>query len=39
MDIIAAMMVQRTERGDEMFAAMANRHARHAIDLGSLALI
>jgi len=39
MDIIAAMMVQRTERGDEMFVAMANRHARHAIDLGSLALI
>ncbi len=39
MDIIAAMFVQQTERGDEMFAAMANRHARHAIDLDSLRLL
>jgi hypothetical protein len=36
MDIIASMVVQRTDRGDEMFAAMANRHAWHARDLGSL---
>jgi hypothetical protein len=36
MDIIAAMVVQRTPRGDEMFAAMANRHAWHARDLRSL---
>jgi hypothetical protein len=28
-------MVQQTERGDVMFTAMARRHARHAIDLGS----
>jgi aminoglycoside phosphotransferase (APT) family kinase protein len=39
MDIIAAMVVQRTERGDEMFIAMANRHARHALDLDALALL
>jgi aminoglycoside phosphotransferase (APT) family kinase protein len=39
MDIIAAMFVQQTERGDEMFAAMADRHARHAIDLDSLRLL
>lgn len=39
MDIIAAMVVQRTERGDEMFAAMANRHASHALDLDSLATL
>ncbi len=39
MDIIAAMFVQQTERGDEMFAAMANRHARQAIDLDSLRLL
>jgi hypothetical protein len=39
MDVIAAMVVQQTERGDKMFAAMANRHARHAIDLDALALI
>lgn len=30
--IIASMMVQQTERGDEMFVAMASRHARHALD-------
>jgi hypothetical protein len=39
MDIIAAMFVQQTERGDEMFASMADRHARHAIDLESLRLL
>jgi fructosamine-3-kinase len=39
MDIIAATMVQQTERGDAMFAAMARRHARHALDLHALALI
>lgn len=36
MDIIAAMFVQQTERGDEMFATMARRHARHALDLDAL---
>jgi aminoglycoside phosphotransferase (APT) family kinase protein len=36
MDIVAAMFVQQTERGDQMFAAMARRHARHALDLDSL---
>jgi Phosphotransferase enzyme family len=39
MDIVAAMFVARTERGDEMFAAMASRHARHALDLDALALL
>ena len=39
MDVIAAMVVQQTKRGDKMFAAMANRHARHALDLDALALI
>jgi len=39
MDIIAAMFVQQTERGDEMFATMARRHARHALDLDALALL
>lgn len=28
-------LVQQTERGDAMFVAMARRHARHALDLGS----
>ena len=31
--VVASMLVVQTERGDEMFTAMARRHARHAIDL------
>jgi hypothetical protein len=27
------MIVERTERGDQMFTTMAQRHARHALDL------
>jgi hypothetical protein len=33
--IVASVLVQQTERGDEMFTAMARRHARHALDLGA----
>lgn len=33
--VIAAPMVEQTERGDGMFTAMARRHARHALDLGA----
>jgi hypothetical protein len=33
MAIAASMLVEQTERGDEMFMAMAHRHARHALDL------
>ena len=33
--MIASVMVQQTERGDDMFTAMATRHARHALDLGA----
>jgi hypothetical protein len=33
--VVAAPLVQQTERGDEMFTAMARRHARHALDLAS----
>jgi len=33
MAVGAAMMVERTERGDAMFLTMASRHARHALDL------
>jgi Ecdysteroid kinase-like family len=39
MDIIAGTMVQRTDRGDAMFATMARRHARHALDLDARALL
>jgi hypothetical protein len=37
--VVAAPMVQQTERGDAMFTAMARRHARHALDLGSAELL
>lgn len=33
--VIAAMLVQQTERGDQMFITMADRHSRHALDLGA----
>ena len=39
MAIAASMLVERTERGDEMFMAMAHRHARHALDLDSASAI
>jgi len=38
MAIGAAMLVERTERGDEMFRTMTTRHAHHALDLHSLTL-
>ncbi len=34
--VISAMIVQRTERGDEMFAVMAERPAQQIIDLDAL---
>lgn len=39
MAVFASMNVERTDRGDEMFAVMAERPARQALDLGSLALL
>jgi len=33
--VIASVIVQETARGNEMFTAMARRHARHALDLGA----
>ena len=39
MAIVASMITQRTDRGDEMFWAMAGRHFEAAIDLDSLALL
>ena len=35
MAIVASMLVERTERGDEMFMAMLARHCDHALDLGA----
>jgi aminoglycoside phosphotransferase (APT) family kinase protein len=39
MAVAASMLVERTERGDEMFLTMARRHARHALDLDAAALL
>ncbi len=39
MAVFASMSVERTERGDEMFAVMAERPARQALALGSLNLL
>lgn len=39
MAIFASMMVGRTDRGDAMFMAMANRSAQMAVDLEALTLI
>lgn len=39
MSIVASMIVKQTERGDEMFLAMANRHASHALDVEALAVV
>jgi aminoglycoside/choline kinase family phosphotransferase len=38
MAIVASMLVKQTERGDSMFAAMANRHGQQMIDLETLSL-
>lgn len=35
----AAMMVQRTERGDRMFLTMLERHVAHVIDTGALEIL
>jgi hypothetical protein len=39
MAVVASMLVEQTDRGDEMFLAMASRHALHALDLDSEALL
>ena len=39
MAIAASMLVERTDRGDQMFLTMAERHARHALDLDAASVI
>ena len=39
MGIIASMLVGRTDRGDDMFMAMVNRHGRQLLDLEAERLI
>ena len=37
--VIASVVVGRTARGDAMFTAMAHRYARHALEVGAMALL
>ncbi|MET0913584.1 MAG: hypothetical protein ABWZ68_09830, partial [Acidimicrobiales bacterium] len=39
MAVLASMIVERTDRGDAMFLAMAGRHGRQALDLDSESLL
>jgi len=39
MAVVASQIVGGSERSEAMFAAMATRHARHALDLDSESLI
>jgi len=39
MAVAASMLVERTDRGDQMFMTMASRHAQHALDLDAVDLI
>lgn len=39
MAVAASMLVQRTDRGDDMFMAVIARHCQQAIDLDSVALL
>jgi hypothetical protein len=39
MTVIATMLAEETERGNDMLTAMAQRHGRHALDLDALALV
>ncbi len=39
MAVASSMLVARTQRGDEMFAMMFERPARHALEVGSIALL
>jgi hypothetical protein len=39
MAVIAPMIVQRTDRGDDMFVTMLTRHAQHVLDTGALDLL
>ena len=35
----ASMLVERTDRGDQMFLTMADRHSRHALDLDATSVL
>jgi hypothetical protein len=39
MTVMATMLAEETERGNDMLTAMAQRHGRHAIDLDAISLL
>lgn len=39
MAIVSSMLVERTERGDEMFMTMLRRHCEHVLDTDALAVL
>ena len=39
MSIVSPMLVERTERGDQMFMAMIARHCQHVLDTDALAIL
>jgi hypothetical protein len=39
MSIVGSTLVARTERGDDLFTLMANRHGRHTLDLDALSFL
>jgi hypothetical protein len=39
MAIVSSMLVERTERGDELFMTMLHRHCEHVLDTGALELL
>lgn len=39
MAIVSSMLVERTERGDEMFMTMLRRHCEHVLDTDALAIL
>jgi hypothetical protein len=39
MAIVSSMLVERTERGDQMFLTMVDRHSSHVLDTGALDIL
>jgi len=39
MAIVSSMLVERTERGDQMFLTMLDRHSSHVLDTGALQIL
>ncbi|HXL62512.1 MAG TPA: phosphotransferase, partial [Mycobacterium sp.] len=39
MPIVSSMLVERTDRGDEMFMVMLHRHCQHVLDTDALAVL